>query len=197
MVNIVIFASGSGSNAENIVQYFEQGKHVKVSAVYTNNANAGVIERMKKYGIPCIIFSKADLYNKDYFTMLLYQQQPQFIILAGFLLLMPPYLVRDYPHRIINIHPSLLPKFGGKGMYGMHVHKAVKESNELVTGISIHEVNEIFDEGTIIFQSKTELSPSDTPESIAEKVHELEMKHFPRIIHLCVKNYIAQNGYKK
>ena len=179
MKNIVIFASGSGSNAENIAEYFKDSKSVKITAVFTNNANAGVISKMKKYGIPCVIFTKDDFKSREYFTIKLYQYRPDLIVLAGFLWLIPNYLVAEYPNKIINIHPALLPKFGGKGMYGMHVHEAVKAANETETGITIHYVNSKFDDGKIIFQAKTLLTEQDTPETIAKKIHELEMNNFP------------------
>jgi phosphoribosylglycinamide formyltransferase-1 len=179
MKNIVIFASGSGSNAENIAEYFKDSKSVKITAVFTNNANAGVINKMKKYGIPCVIFNKDDFKSSAYFTIKLYQYRPDLIVLAGFLWLIPTYLVTEYPNKIINIHPALLPKFGGKGMYGMHVHEAVKAANETETGITIHYVNSKFDEGEIIFQTNTPLTETDTPETIAQKIHALEMENFP------------------
>lgn len=179
MKNIVIFASGSGSNAENIANYFKDSKSVKITAVFTNNASAGVISKMEKFGIPCEIFNKDYFKNRDYFTIKLYQYRPDLIVLAGFLWLIPNYLVSEYPNKIINIHPALLPKFGGKGMYGMHVHEAVKAANETETGITIHYVNQKFDDGEIIFQAKTLLTEQDTPETIAQKIHLLEMENFP------------------
>jgi phosphoribosylglycinamide formyltransferase-1 len=179
MKNIVIFASGSGSNAENIADYFKDSKTVKITAVFTNNANAGVISKMEKFGIPCVVFTKEDFKSREYFTIKLYQYRPDLIVLAGFLWLIPNYLVNAYPNKIINIHPALLPKFGGKGMYGMHVHEAVKAANETETGITIHYVNSKFDDGKIIFQAKTILTEQDTPETIAQKIHELEMNNFP------------------
>ncbi|MFZ4799436.1 MAG: phosphoribosylglycinamide formyltransferase [Bacteroidia bacterium] len=179
MKNIVIFASGSGSNAENIATYFKDSKTVNVKAVFTNNANAGVIEKMKKFQIPCIVFTKDDFKSKEYFLIRLYQYRPDLIVLAGFLWLVPNYLVHAYPNKMINIHPALLPKFGGKGMYGMHVHEAVKAANESETGITIHYVNQKFDDGKIIFKEKTQLTENDTPESIAQKIHKLEMANFP------------------
>lgn len=182
MKNIILFASGSGSNAENIAAYFASSNSVNVKAVYTNNAHARVIERMKKFNIPCYIFSKADFQNESYFLSLLQQQQADLIVLAGFLWLIPSYLVKAYPNAIINIHPALLPKFGGKGMYGMHVHEAVKNAGETETGITIHYVTEAYDEGAPIFQAKAALTANDTPDSIAHKIHELEMANFPRVI---------------
>lgn len=182
MKNIILFASGSGSNAENIAAYFAGSKSVNVKAVYTNNANAGVIERMKKFNIPCYVFSRADFKDKAYFLSLLKPQQADLIVLAGFLWLIPGYLVKAYPNAIINIHPALLPKFGGKGMYGMHVHEAVKNAGETETGITIHYVTEAYDEGAPVFQATVALTPNDTPDSIAHKIHELEMANFPKVI---------------
>jgi phosphoribosylglycinamide formyltransferase-1 len=182
MKNIIIFASGSGSNAENIANYFKDNSKIKVKAVFTNNANAGVIEKMKKFGIPCVVFTKDDFINEEYFLNKIQKYHPDLIVLAGFLWLVPNYLVSAYPNKIINIHPALLPKFGGKGMYGMHVHEAVKAANETETGITIHYVNQKFDDGKIIFKEKTELSENDTPETIAQKIHVLEMENFPKVI---------------
>jgi len=179
MKNIVIFASGNGSNAENIADYFKDSNSVKITAVFTNNANAGVISKMEKFGIPCVIFTKDDFRSKEYFIIKLYQYRPDLIVLAGFLWLIPTYLVNAYPNKIINIHPALLPKFGGKGMYGMHVHEAVKAANETETGITIHYVNSKFDDGKIIFRANTPLTENDTPLTIAQKIHALEMENFP------------------
>ncbi len=179
MKNIVIFASGSGSNAENIGEYFKDSNSVKITAVFTNNANAGVIKKMKRFGIPCVVFTKDDIISKEYFLIKLYQYRPDLIVLAGFLWLIPNYLVNAYPNKIINIHPALLPKFGGKGMYGMHVHEAVKAANETETGITIHYVNSKFDDGKIIFRANTPLTENDTPLTIAQKIHALEMENFP------------------
>lgn len=187
MKNIVIFASGSGSNAENIAEYFKDSKTVKIAAIFTNNANAGVIEKMKKFGIPCVVFTKDDFKSREYFLIRLHQYRPDLIVLAGFLWLVPNYLIEAFPYKIINIHPALLPKFGGKGMYGMHVHEAVKAANETETGITIHYVNQKFDDGKIIFRANTPLTESDTPESIAQKIHELEMANFPIEIELILK----------
>lgn len=187
MKNIVIFASGNGSNAENIADYFDYSKSIKITAVFTNNANAGVIEKMKRFEIPCVIFTKDDIRSKEYFLIKLYQYRPDLIVLAGFLWLIPGYLISAYPNKIINIHPALLPKFGGKGMYGMQVHEAVKAANETETGITIHYVNQKFDDGKIIFKEKTELTENDTPETIAQKIHELEMENFPKEIERILK----------
>jgi phosphoribosylglycinamide formyltransferase-1 len=181
MKRILIFASGSGSNAENIIKYFENKSTGTVVAVFSNNSSAGVLDKAKKLAVPTVIFSKDDLNSgKVLQSTLLFM--PDLIVLAGFLLKFPQDLIDAYPNKVINIHPALLPKFGGKGMYGMHIHKAVVENKEIETGITIHYVNENYDEGNIIFQQNVALSESETPESVAEKIHELEQKHFPEVI---------------
>jgi phosphoribosylglycinamide formyltransferase 1 len=181
MKKIVIFASGSGTNAENIIKYFETKEIGTVVAVFTNNPNAKVIERAKKFHLPTEIFSKAELFESKVLQKL-NDFQPDLIVLAGFLLKLPESIIESYPNKIINIHPALLPKYGGKGMYGMNVHKAVVENKEKETGISIHFVNENYDEGNIIFQERVALLETDSPENVAEKIHELEQRYFPEII---------------
>jgi phosphoribosylglycinamide formyltransferase-1 len=181
MKKIVIFASGSGTNAENIIKYFETKAIGTVVAVFTNNPLAKVIERAKNCHLPTEIFSKAEL-NEGLVLQKINAIQPNLIVLAGFLLKMPASIIESYPNKIVNIHPALLPKYGGKGMYGMNVHRAVIENKEKETGISIHYVNENYDEGNIIFQKKVTLLISDTPEVVAEKIHELEQKYFPLIV---------------
>ncbi|MDB4037403.1 formyltransferase family protein, partial [Polaribacter sp.] len=153
----------------------------KVTNVLCNNAHAKVFERCKKLETKCLHFNKNDFYDSDTVLNIL-KNEADFIILAGFLWRIPQKIVTAFPNKIINIHPALLPKYGGKGMYGMHVHKAVKENNEDETGITIHYVNENYDEGAVIFQAKTELNSQDTPETIAEKIHLLEQHHFPKVI---------------
>lgn len=181
MRRIVIFASGSGTNAENIIKYFKTSQTAQVSLVLSNKENAGVFDRCKNHQIRCLYFKKADFANSDKVFNLL-KKEADFIVLAGFLLKVPESIIKAFPNKIINIHPAILPKYGGKGMYGMNVHKAVKENGENETGITIHFVNEHYDEGGIIFQAKTSVDDCDTPETIATKVHELEYKHFPRVI---------------
>ena len=181
MKKIVVFASGSGTNAENIIQYFSKNDVASVAAVFTNNANAGVIERAKKYNVPVEIFSKEDLLESKILQKIKYIGA-DWIILAGFLLKFPENIVKAYPNRIINIHPALLPKYGGKGMYGMHIHKAIIDNKELETGITIHYVNENYDEGAIIFQQNVVLSGKETAEDVAAKIHLLEQEHFPKVI---------------
>lgn len=181
MRKIVVFASGSGTNAENIIRYFESKPIATVVAVFTNNPNAKVIERATKFNIPTNIFSTEELKQGKVLQKLL-DCAPDLIVLAGFLLKMPATIIESYPDKIINIHPALLPKYGGKGMYGMNVHKAVVENKERESGITIHYVNENYDEGNIIFQKKVTVLVSDTPEVVAEKIHELEQHYFPTVI---------------
>jgi phosphoribosylglycinamide formyltransferase-1 len=181
MKKIVVFASGSGTNAENVIKYFSDRNTGNVVAVFTNNANAKVIERAKKWEVSTIIFPKDDL-NSGKVLQNLNSFQPDLIVLAGFLLKFPENIIEAYPNQIINIHPALLPKFGGKGMYGMHIHKAVVENNEKETGITIHYVNENYDEGNIIFQQSVDLLETDTADNVAAKIHALEQKHFPEEI---------------
>ena len=181
MKRILIFASGSGTNAENIIKYFGNRSTGTVVAVFSNNSNATVLDKAKKLAVPTVIFSKEEL-NLGKTLQKVNDFQPDLIVLAGFLLKFPENLIEAYPNRIINIHPALLPKFGGKGMYGMHIHKAVVENNERETGITIHYVNENYDEGNIIFQESVALSEVDTPESVAVKIHALEQEYFPVII---------------
>jgi phosphoribosylglycinamide formyltransferase-1 len=181
MKKIVIFASGSGTNTENIVLYFNKSIEAKVIYIFSNNVNAKVLERAKKLNIPTETFSKEE-FNGDKVLQKLNSIQPDLIILAGFLLKFPQNCVAAFPNKIINIHPALLPKYGGKGMYGMNVHRAVVENNEPETGITIHYVNENYDEGNIIFQKSVPLSGNETPEEVAAKVYELEQQYFPIII---------------
>ena len=181
MKKIVIFASGSGTNAENIIRYFKGTNTGTVVSVFTNNPNAKVIERVKNYEIPTEIFSKEELYSSKVLQKLI-DIAPDLIVLAGFLLKLPKSIVESYPNTIINIHPALLPKYGGNGMYGMNVHKSIVENREKETGITIHYVNENYDEGNIIFQKKVTLLITDTAEVVAEKIHELEQRYFPEVI---------------
>ena len=180
-VSILIFASGNGSNAENIITYF-QNKAIDINwMIITNNSNAGVIQRSIKMGIPFLVFDKKDFY-KNTFLKKISLINPKLIILAGFLLKIPENLIQKFNNKIINIHPSLLPKYGGKGMYGMNVHNEVIKNREAKSGISIHYVNNQYDEGEIIFQKSTKIIYPSTTEKLAKKIHELEMKYFPEII---------------
>ena len=181
MKRIVLFASGSGTNAENIIKYFNSTQTAKVVKVLCNNKNAFIFERCKKLKIDCLLFNKNDFYTSENILSFLIKEA-DFIILAGFLWKIPEKIISEFPDRIINIHPALLPKYGGKGMYGMHVHRAVKKNKESETGITIHYVNANYDEGAIIFQAKAVLSEEDIPESIAEKIHILEQKYFTKVI---------------
>jgi phosphoribosylglycinamide formyltransferase-1 len=180
--NVAILASGSGSNAENIIRYFGGSSLVKVSLVISNKDNAYVLERARRLNIPFAVVPNSDWETGDEVMALLRQYQIDFIVLAGFLLRVPDGLLQAYPHRIVNIHPALLPKFGGKGMYGDKVHQAVVAAGEKVSGITIHYVNERYDEGQIIFQATCGVSPEDSPEAVAKKIHLLEQTYFPGII---------------
>lgn len=180
MRRIIIFASGSGTNAENIINYFDNSALAHVTYVVTNNSNAGVLDRADRLGVAARIFSKADMKNAAFLEFL--TENADFIVLAGFLLKVPDAMLKLFPDRIINIHPALLPKYGGKGMYGMNVHKAVVENKETASGITIHYVNENYDEGGIIFQKSVGLTAEDTPDDVAAKIHELEQKNFPKVL---------------
>ncbi len=181
MHKLVLFASGSGSNVENIANYFEQNNEVKVAAVFTNKTDAGVIERCKRLGIPCYSFTNA-AYLDASFIDVVKSFSPSLIVLAGFLKKISPSFVKAFENKIVNVHPALLPKFGGKGMYGMNVHKAVVSAGEIETGITIHRVDEIYDNGTVVAQFRVRLDGTETPEEVAQKVHELEYQYFPKTI---------------
>jgi phosphoribosylglycinamide formyltransferase 1 len=180
--NIVIFASGSGTNAQNICEQFADNPGIKVAALFCNKSNARVIERMQPFGVPVHVFNREQFADETYFMNLLAQYNPDLIVLAGFLWLMPSYLVKAYPNKIINIHPALLPKFGGKGMYGHHVHEAVKAAGEKEHGITIHFVNEKYDEGQPIFQAKFDVKEDFTVDDIQRNISALEMQYFPEAI---------------
>jgi phosphoribosylglycinamide formyltransferase-1 len=182
MKKLAIFASGNGSNAQNIAEYFKNNAEIEVRIILSNKKNAFVLERAKRLHIPAISFNREDFYNSKKILNVLKNNEIDFIILAGFLWLIPNYLAQSYTNRIINIHPALLPKYGGKGMYGDNVHQAVYKNKEKETGISIHYVNEYYDKGEIIFQAKTSIELTDTPKSIAQKVHALEYEYFSKII---------------
>ena len=182
MKKIAIFASGSGSNAENIIQYFAQKPQFCVKSVFCNVPDAYVLERAKKYRIPTFVFNREEFRNPDKVFRQLQEQEIDFIVLAGFLWLMPSFITAAWPNKIVNIHPALLPAYGGKGMYGHHVHEAVIAAGEKESGITIHYVNDHYDQGAIIFQAKCPVLPTDTPDDLAARVHELEYRHFPRVI---------------
>lgn len=186
--NIVLFASGSGSNVENIVNYFSKTNTANITHLFCNNPDAFVVQRAKRLKIPTTRFSKSDFYDTDLIVNKISDYNTDLIVLAGFLWLMPDKIITKFKDKIINIHPSLLPKFGGKGMYGMNVHKAVLANKETETGISIHFVNEKYDEGKIIFQAKVKIDEADTIDEIANKIHQLEYLYFPREIEkICLK----------
>jgi len=182
MNRIAIFASGNGTNAQRIMEHFQDHETISIRLVLSNKPDAYVLTRASNFNVPTIIFTRPDFYNSNFILDILTVQGIDFIILAGFLWLIPPYLLKAYPDRIINIHPALLPEFGGKGMYGRHVHEAVLSADKKESGISIHYVNEKYDDGRIIFQAKCPVKPGDTPESLAERIHELEYKHYPEVV---------------
>jgi len=183
----VLFASGNGSNAEEIINYFKNSENAKVVAIFSNKADAKVLDRAKNHNIPSVVFSKAQL-NEGFVLEKLQQFQPDLIVLAGFLLKFPESILKKYT-KVINIHPALLPKYGGKGMYGMHVHQAVLDNKEQETGITIHFVNEHYDEGEFIFQKAANIEDCNTAEEIAHKIHELEHQYFPEVIGKLITNH--------
>ena len=185
---IAIFASGSGTNAEEIFKKFQQNPHAEVVMLLSNNAHAYVHQRAAKYNIPTTVFNRDTFRNTNEIVDLLKEERISLIALAGFMWLFPENLVKAFPKKIINIHPALLPKHGGKGMYGMNVHEAVKTNRENESGITIHYVNEKYDEGQIIFQAKCAIAHDDSPEDIANKVHALEHKHYPQVIEDLIRN---------
>ena len=184
-MKIALFASGSGTNVQNIIEYFSDNENVIVDSVWSNKADAFALKRAANFGIESFVFGRNEFVNGNFVVEKLLERNVNFIVLAGFLWLVPNNLVQKF--KILNIHPALLPKYGGKGMYGMKVHQSVVENKETETGITIHWVNEKYDEGTIIFQAKCAVLPDDTAEDIAKKVHELEYKYFPKTIEEVLK----------
>ncbi len=182
MKRIAILASGSGSNAENIANYFKGSDYAQVTFILANNPEAYVLERAKRLGIEAAVVTKQQFIEADSIIAMLEEREIDFVVLAGFLLLVPQKLISAYPGRIVNIHPALLPKHGGKGMYGDRVHKAVVESGDSESGITIHLIDENYDKGTTFFQAKCPVLPTDTPDDVAAKVHALEYEHFPHVI---------------
>ncbi len=182
MKRIVIFASGSGSNAENLIKFFHNRDNASVIQVLTNNPRAKVLDRCKKLKISTLAFNKIAFTETEDVLNILKASQPDLIVLAGFLWKFPEHILNEFPNKVINVHPALLPSYGGKGMYGMHVHRAVVANNETKTGITIHYVNEHYDEGAVIFQAKCDVAASDSAEDVAAKIHELEMTHFPKVV---------------
>lgn len=182
MKNVAIFASGSGTNAENIARYFSNSETVNIAVVLSNNRHVGVHARVNNLGIPSFVFSREAFVEGTTVLAKLAEYNTDLIVLAGFMNKISEALLQAYPGKIINIHPALLPKHGGKGMYGMHVHEAVVAAGETESGITIHYINENYDEGDIIFQAKCQVLPTDTPEEVATKVHALEYAHYPQVI---------------
>ncbi len=187
MVNIAIFVSGSGSNCENIIRYFQTNEQVNIALVVSNRADAYALTRAKNLNVPSVVLPKADFNNEEKVLKLMADHRIDFIVLAGFLLMIPDWLIAAYQRRMINLHPALLPKFGGIGMYGHHVHEAVRKANETETGMTVHWVSNICDGGEIIAQFRTPITPDDTPDDIADKEHILEMEHFPQVIEVVLK----------
>ena len=186
MHNLAIFASGNGSNAENIIKYFGGNQSIKVSCICTNRPDAYVIKRAQKFDIDVLVFSRKEFQEAGRVLEFLRSHEIEWIILSGFLWLVPEYLIKEYFGRILNIHPALLPDYGGKGMYGDNVHKAVLENGDKFSGITIHVIDDEYDRGKIIFQAKCPVLPGDTPESLAHRIHKLEYKFYPRIIEQAV-----------
>ena len=181
-VNLAFFVSGSGTNCENIIKYFAGSERVRCALVVSNKADAYALVRAERLGVPTAVVGKPQLNDADFLMPLMRRYAVDFIVLAGFLPLVPNFLIDAYPRRIINIHPALLPKYGGKGMWGHHVHEAVKAAGETETGMTVHYVTPVCDSGDIIVQYRVALSPDDTPDDIAAKEHVLEMEHFPKVI---------------
>ena len=189
MINLALFASGNGTNAQRIIEYFNISEKVSVGLVLTNNPKAFVLKRAVNFNIPSCVFSRDDFYHSDKIFSVLNGKGINTLILAGFLWLVPQNLLQAYPGRIINIHPALLPQYGGKGMYGMHIHEAVLAAKEKESGITIHYVNEKYDEGQVIFQAKCPVLADDTPENLAARIHELEYRYFPEVIEKTCENF--------
>ncbi len=191
MKNIAIFVSGSGTNCENIIRYFKDHQDIKISLVLSNRTDAYALVRAQRLGVPTATVTKAEFNDEQKMISLLKSYHIDFIVLAGFLLMVPSFLIRQYNNRMINIHPALLPKHGGKGMYGHHVHEAVKAAGDTETGMTVHWVSDVCDGGEIIAQFSTPLSPDDTPDDIAHKEHLLEMEHFPKVIENVIRECMS------
>jgi phosphoribosylglycinamide formyltransferase-1 len=181
-MNIAIFVSGSGTNCENLIRHFQDSKHIRTALVLSNKPDAYALVRAEKLGIPTEVVNKAQLNDADVMLPMLKRYDIQFIVLAGFLPLIPDFILEAFPRRIVNLHPALLPKYGGKGMWGHHVHEAVKAAGETETGMTVHWVTPVCDGGEIIAQYRVALSPDDTVDDIAEKEHQLEMRYFPQVV---------------
>ena len=182
MINIAIFVSGSGTNCENIIRYFHNSDKVNTALVISNRADAYALVRAEKLNVPRVVMSKKEINTPDSILPLLQKHNIDFIVLAGFLLMIPDFLIEAFPRKIINLHPALLPKYGGRGMYGHHVHQAVKDAGETITGMTVHYVSNICDGGEIIAQYSTPINEDDSVDDIAAKENQLEMKHFPQVI---------------
>ena len=193
MINLAIFVSGGGSNCENIIRYFKDSDKVNVALVVANKTGIPALEKAERLGVPTRVLPKADLNREDLVLPLMKEYSIDFIVLAGFLLVIPDFLIHEYDHRMIHLHPALLPKFGGMGMYGHHVHEAVKAAGETETGMTVHWVSGKVDSGGIIAQFRTPISPDDTPDDIAAKEHALEMEHFPQVIEALADNALIIN----
>ncbi len=187
LTSIAIFASGAGSNAQKLIDYFRSSPSVKITLIVCNKEGAGVLSIAKKENIPSLLINKERFFREDAYLAELKKHEIDFIILAGFLWKIPSLLIKAYPNKIINIHPALLPKYGGKGMYGHFVHEAVIASKDKESGITIHYVDEQYDHGNIIFQEKCLVDTNDTPDSLAKKIHSLEYVHFPRVVEETIK----------
>lgn len=192
MIRIAIFASGSGTNAENLIQHFQKTSDINVVSILCNNPKAGVLDRAKRLNTESIIFNKQE-FSDSSFLQKLQVRKIDAIVLAGFLWKVPEYLIREYSDKIINIHPALLPNYGGKGMYGNHVHDAVIQNGDKESGITIHLVNEEYDRGKILFQAKCPVLTNDTSDELANRIHQLEYRHFPQI----VEDYLRQTLHKE
>lgn len=188
MIRIAVFASGSGTNAENLIQYFANNKEIQIHMIFTNNPKAGVIDRAHKLKTPCNVLSRSEFDNNDGMLKRLKAAAIDYIILAGFLILIPQNIIQKFKGRIINIHPALLPLHGGKGFYGKNVHQSVIDSGTMISGITIHHVNENFDDGEIIFQAACHVSKNETAETLAEKIHKLEYAWFPVVLEKLILN---------
>lgn len=188
--NVAVFASGNGSNAENIIRFFNKTENdpVRVAVVVCNKKDAYVVTRAHALSVPVEIITKDQLSDSNFILSLMCRYQICFIALAGFLLMIPPFLIEAYPDRIVNIHPSLLPKFGGRGMYGHRVHEAVIAASEKETGITIHIVSKVCDQGQIVFQTSVKVQPHDTPDDVERKIHELEQAYYPEVIRRLLQN---------
>lgn len=182
MWNVTIFASGSGSNAENIFNYFKDSKLVRIGLLITDNPKAFVIERCRRHSVPCLVLSKRLIDDTDFMLGVLRDFRTNFVVLSGYIKLIPDYIVAAFDQRIVNIHPSLLPKHGGKGMYGSRVHQSVLDSGDKESGITIHFIDNDYDRGSVIFQAKCPVLPDDTADTLAQRVHALEYEHYPKVI---------------